>query len=67
MKLMPPHCNSIHFPGDRYGHLLSTKDCERQKRQNVGKPQKEYEIAGAVSTPPFRESMASEKKVKQYY
>ena len=31
MKLLPQHCKSIHFPGDRYEHLLSTKDCERQR------------------------------------
>ena len=52
---------SIHFPGDRYDHVESTKEVERQHRSSQ-KPQKEYEINETTMTPPFKDFMASKTR-----
>ena len=58
MRTLPDITQSIHFPGDRYDHVESTKAVERQRRSSH-KPQKEYEINETTMTPPFKDFMAS--------
>ena len=58
MRSLPNNTNSVHLPGDRYDHVDSTKEVERQRRYTQ-KPTKEYEINETTMTPSFKDFMTS--------